>query len=283
MRVAVFVIFVALLAQPCSAGTSPYLIALMGQSNMVGRGELSDLPPGFPVNPAKLWNFTNAYKWEPAKEPIDSPLGQLDLVSLDEQAAVGPSLALADTFVSMHSTTTVGLIPCAKGGSSISDWQKTHSSTDQRSTLYGSCMNRMKTVSPANGTIRAVIFWQGGEDGKTEKDALKWKERFTTFVTDLRRDLNDPNLPIIMIMLTLHDKEAVNKIPYWQVVREQQRSVNIPGVVKFDSDGYERKVGGVHFSTRGQLAIGAALAHLLPGPDLNVFSSLATNPASSPR
>ena len=282
MRVAVVVIFVALLAEPCSAGTSPYLIALMGQSNMVGRGELSDLPPGFPVNPTKLWNFTNAYKWEPAKEPIDSPLGQLDFVSLDEHAAVGPSLALADTFVSMHPTTTVGLIPCAKGGSNISDWQKTHS-TDQRSTLYGSCMNRMKTVSPANGTIRAVIFWQGGEDAKKEKDALKWKERFTTFVTDLRRDLGDPNLPIIMIMLALHDKEAVNKIPYWQVVREQQRSVNIPGVVKFDSDGYERKLGGVHFSTRGQLAIGAALAHLLPGPDLNVFSSLTTNPASSPR
>src|SRR5262249_49249409 len=105
----------------------------------------------------------------------------------------------------------------------------------------------------------------------------------TTFVTDLRRDLGDPNLPIIMIMLALHDQEAVNRIPYWQVVREQQRSVNIPGVVKFDSDGYERKVDGVHFSTRGQLAIGAALAHLLPGPDVSMFSSLTTNPASSPK
>ena len=97
MRVAVFVIFLALLAQPCSAGTSPYLIALMGQSNMVGRGELSDLPPGFPVNPTKLWNFTNAYKWAPAKEPIDSALGQIDLVSLDEHAAVGPSYGETDS------------------------------------------------------------------------------------------------------------------------------------------------------------------------------------------
>jgi Carbohydrate esterase, sialic acid-specific acetylesterase len=265
MRVPVFAILLALLAQPCSAGTNPYLIALMGQSNMVGSGELSDLPPGFPVNPTKLWNFTNAYKWEPAKEPIDSPLDQLDLVSLDKRAGVGPSLALADAFVSLHPTTTVGLIPCAKGGSSISDWQKTDK-TDQRSTLYGSCMTRMKMVSPANGTIRAVIFWQGGADAKNEKDALKWKERFGTFVADLRRDLGNPNLPIVVVMLALHNKEAVKQHPYWQVVREQQRAVNIPGVVKFDSDGYERQVDGVHFTARGQLALGAALAYLLPAP-----------------
>ena len=143
-------------------------------------------------------------------------------------------------------------------------------------------MTRMKMVSPANGTIRAVIFWQGGEDAETEKNALKWKERFATFVADLRADLGDPNLPVIMIMVALHDKGAVKDHPYWEIVREQQRTVNIPGVIKFDSDGYERKLDGVHFTTRGQLAIGAALAHLLPGPDLS-FSSLTTTPASSPR
>jgi hypothetical protein len=42
--------------------------------------------------------------------------------------------------------------------------------------------------------------------------------------------------------------------------------VNIPGVVKFDSDGYERKKDGVHLTARGQLALGAALASLLPAP-----------------
>ena len=38
MRLAGFSILLALLAQPCSAGSNSYLIALMGQSNMVGRG-----------------------------------------------------------------------------------------------------------------------------------------------------------------------------------------------------------------------------------------------------
>jgi len=276
MRVGVFAILLVLLGQlqPCNAGSNPYLIALIGQSNSVGRGELSDLPAGFPVNTTKLWNFTNAYVWEPAKEPIDSPFGQLDVVSLDKHAAVGPSLALADAFVSLYPTATVGLIPCAKGSSSISDWQKTNR-TDQRNTLYGSCMTRMKAASLGKGMIRAVIFWQGGEDAKTEKDALKWKESFTTFVTDLRQDLGIPDLPIVLVMLAIHDKKAVAKSPYWQVVRQQQLAVDIHEVLKFDSDGYERKADGVHLSTKGQLALGAALAHLLPTPWADIHLTTA--------
>jgi hypothetical protein len=62
-------------------------------------------------------------------------------------------------------------------------------------------MNRMKTVSPANGTVRAVIFWQGGSDAKNQEDALSWKDRFTALVTDLRADLGNPDLPIVMVML----------------------------------------------------------------------------------
>jgi hypothetical protein len=255
-------------AEANNTPTNLYLIALMGQSNMVGHGELSDLPPGFPSSPAKLWNFTNAYKWEPAKEPIDSPVGQLDVVSLDPGARVGPSLALADAFVSAHPSTSVGLIPCAKGATAIIDWQK-RQTTQPRSTLFGSCVNRIKAVSPANGTIRVVIFWQGGDDAKKQKDAVLWKDRFTTFVADLRADLGNPNLPIVLPILELQNKTAQKRLAYWKIVRDQQRSVNIPGVIKIETDNYEREKDGIHFTTKGQLAFGAQLARVLPAPELD--------------
>lgn len=264
MRAAVLASVLALLAQPCSAQSNLYEIALMGQSNMAGGGELSELPAGFPANPTKVWNFTNAYRWEPAREPVDSPLGQRDVVSLDKGAGVGPSLALADAFVSLHPAISVGLIPCAKSGSSISDWQKKISRPQD--SLFGSCMRRMKTVSPAFGTLRAVVFWQGGRDARRQADALKWADRFTTFVADLRSDLGNPNLPIVLVVLGDPDKKVAKRYPYWQVVRGQQRSVNIPGVVKIEADGYEREEDGIHFTTKGQLAFGPALAGLLPAP-----------------
>jgi Carbohydrate esterase, sialic acid-specific acetylesterase len=251
--------------QPPGMQTNLYLIALMGQSNMVGAGKLSDLPPRFPSNSAKLWNFTNAYKWEPAKEPIESPVGQIDIASKNPHPGVGPSLALADALVSAHPSTSVGLIPCAKSATSIIDWQK-QQTMQPRSTLFGSCVHRIRAVSPANGTIRAVIFWQGGTDAKKQKDAVLWKDRFTTFVADLRADLGDPNLPIVLPILELQNKTAQKKLPYWKIVRDQQRSVDISGVIKVDTDGYERNEDGIHFSTRGQLAFGAQLARVLPAP-----------------
>jgi hypothetical protein len=71
---------------------------------------------------------------------------------------------------------------------------------------------------------------------------------------------------VILVTLGRPEGKGPIKYPYWQVVREQQNSVNIPGVIKIEADGYERKKDGMHFTTKGQLAIGAALAALLPAP-----------------
>ena len=263
MRLAILTALLVLLAHPCSAQSNLYLIALMGQSNMAGRGEVSELPADFPKNPTKIWTFTNGYKWEPAKEPVDSPEGQVDTISQDRSGGVGPSLALADAFVSRYPNTSVGLIPCARGATKISMWLKI-TSEPPRDTLFGSCVNRIKTVSPANGTLRAVLFWQGGSDAIREETAVNWKERFTMFVTELRHDLGNPDLPVIMIMLG--KKMVPHKFAYWEIVREQQRAVNIPGVIKIEADGYERREDGIHFTTKGQLEFGAVLAGLLPAP-----------------
>jgi hypothetical protein len=123
-------------AQAQAVDSNLYLIALAGQSNMTGaRLKLvSQLPAGFPVNASRIWNFTNADTWELAKEPIDSSLNQVDAVSLDNNPGVGPSLAMADAFATKNPRVRVGLVPCAKSGSSIDAWQPNSS----RDSLYGS-------------------------------------------------------------------------------------------------------------------------------------------------
>ena len=85
-------------------------------------------------------------------------------------------------------------------------------------------------------------------------------------MTDLRADLGKPNLPIILVILGAPENKALHKDPYWQVVRDQQRAVDIPGVTKIEADGYQRRQDGIHLTTKGQLAFGAALAKLLPAP-----------------
>ena len=73
MRRAALTFILMLIAQACSAQTDLYLIALMGQSNMEGRGELSELPARFPANPTKIWNFTNAIIGSPPRSPLIHP------------------------------------------------------------------------------------------------------------------------------------------------------------------------------------------------------------------
>ena len=87
------------LAAPAQAvDNNLYLIALAGQSNMTGAGDVKLLPVGFPTNGPRIWNFTNADTWEPAREPIDSNDRQVDTVSRDRHPGVGPALAMADAF-----------------------------------------------------------------------------------------------------------------------------------------------------------------------------------------
>ncbi|WP_262888612.1 sialate O-acetylesterase [Hymenobacter sp. HDW8] len=87
------------------------LYLLIGQSNMAGRGVVAaqDTLP----NPRVL-RLNQAGQWEVAKDPVhfDKPV-----------AGVGPGLSFGKALVAQEAGITVGLIPCAVGGSAIALWQ----------------------------------------------------------------------------------------------------------------------------------------------------------------
>ena len=250
------------LAAPAQAvDNNLYLIALAGQSNMTGAGDVKLLPVGFPTNGPRIWNFTNADTWEPAREPIDSNDRQVDTVSRDRHPGVGPALAMADAFTAKHPQVSVGLIPCGKSGSSIEEWQPDPS----RSSLYGSCLYRQKQAT-LQGRLRALVFWQGGQDGKEKKTAKHWGENFKRMVTAWRADMGDPNLPVILLVLKPGTEQTLRKYPYRDVVRQQQSSVQMPYLTKIETIGYDYKSDDIHLTTAGQLALGPVIAAALPAP-----------------
>jgi hypothetical protein len=252
---------IALAAPVQAVDSNLYLVALAGQSNMVGAGYVGDLPADFPKNGSRIWNFTNADVWEPAKEPIDSNENQVDKVSLDKVAGVGPALAMADAFAAKYPQVRVGLIPCAKSGSRIVKWQP----YSERSSLYGSCLYRQKQAEQ-QGKVRAVVFWQGGQDGKNKEAAEHWGENFKKMVTAWRNDMGDPSLPFILLLLKPGTKQTLEEFPYRDIVREQQLAVEMPYLTKIETIGYEYDSDDIHMTTAGQLALGPAIAAALPPP-----------------
>jgi hypothetical protein len=84
---------------------------LMGQSNMVGRGEMTRWPPH-----PRVLSFNRAGKWIPAVDPLHET---------SSRDRVGPGVSFARGMLHVvDQGITIGLIPCAVGGSPLSRWEK---------------------------------------------------------------------------------------------------------------------------------------------------------------
>ena len=111
-----------------------------GQSNMAGySGGLAGAEP--PIDAVHL--FGNDGIWKRASEPMDDGTDQVDLVSAE---APGHSLMLS--FAKTWKAATglpVGIIPAPLGGTNlVFQWQRDANDPDNRGTLYGSQLHRVR-------------------------------------------------------------------------------------------------------------------------------------------
>jgi hypothetical protein len=244
----------------CLSGTASAqeadIYLLMGQSNMSGRGDLAAMPA---VRPDDVWMYTNSGQWTHAVEPVDDATGQVDAVSADPQAGYSPSLAFG---LSLQRRTgrSIGLVPCARGGSAMEAWQPATS----RDTLYGSCLARAREAR-RYGVIRGVVWLQGESDAMTSGLADLWPTRFATLVAALRRDLGDAALPMVFGQLGADPHDV--RFPFWEAVKEKQAAVALAHTAMVKTDDLPMRVP--HYTAAGCARLGdrlaAAMAALIDG------------------
>jgi hypothetical protein len=234
------------------------LFILAGQSNMSGHGEL---PSAQSFDP-KVFTFGNDYRWRVAREPIDAADGQVDEVSRDNEAGVGPGLAFATALVAHYPDTGIGLIPCAKGASAIEEWQR-HLSDN---TLYGSCLKRIRAATTM-GSIAGLLFFQGEADAidplrhpEQSLSPFDYATKFSTFVNDLRHDLTLPYLPVVFAQIGSHAAPGV--FVNWNIVQEQQQRTDLPCATMIVTNDLALK-DTVHFTTESYRIIGQRYAEAL--------------------
>lgn len=225
------------------------IFLLIGQSNMTGVAPLDgpqEVDPG-------LFVFGNDYRWHYATDPLDRSENQVDLVSHDgDFPGVGPGMSFAKTLHELNPELQIGLVPCAKIGASMDAWERDLS--DQ--TLYGSCLKRAKAAS-VQGEICGILFFQGEKDARKTETAEAWKRKFERFVSDIRMDLGKPDLPIVFAQIGSHDDPQ--RYPAWDIVQEQQASVDLPGVVIIRTD--DLPIGDLaHFTSDSYRTIGERFA-----------------------
>lgn len=233
------------------------LYVLVGQSNMVGAAAI----PDDIKTSANVFTFGNDYHWEKATEPVDSPAGQVDSVSEDPKSGFGPAFTFAKTLVAEDSSQLIGLIPCAKDGSSITEWQRNLS--DQ--TLYGSCLKRVRAAS-SMGEVSGILFFQGEADTidpqqfpTLQPDAEAWAEKFALFAYNFRQDIGKPNLPLVYAQLG--QPADLDGLPNWDLVKAQQKNIQIPDATLIETA--DLPMEGIHFTVDSYKVIGQRFAEAM--------------------
>jgi len=231
---------------------------LAGQSNMSGRGDPAALSDTERVADPRLRLYGNDGQWRPALDPLDDPAGQVDAVSADRQASVGPGLFFARALLRARDA-DIALVPCGKGGSSIARWQPGR----DRTTLYGSCVAR---VVEAGGHPSGLLWYQGESDAeKSISAAPSWASSFRRMADGFRRDLKAPRLPIVMVQLA--DRPDVNtaRFPGWAAIQEQQAQPFGRCTAMVSAKGLARNADGLHLATDAQRVLGPRLAEAMVG------------------
>lgn len=154
------------------------IFVIAGQSNASGRLVYRQVY-SHPALKAGL--FTNAYTWGELKDFTDSITSQRDTISAGDYG-VGSVWPLLVTHIMADQGVPVGFVPCAKGGSSITQWQPVYPLT--QTTLYGSCVNRILTV----GGAKVVLWLQGETDAGTNMASDIYTERLNTLADAFQAD-----------------------------------------------------------------------------------------------
>jgi hypothetical protein len=219
---------------PARAAPTPiHVFVLAGQSNMVGRG--FPLSLASPTDPRLLVWRDGA--WETASDPLGPP----DKPS----SGIGPGMTFGLQVVRRLPTWRVGLVMCAKGATSIEEWQPDKS-------LYRSCVSEVRR---AGGQRPAGILFLQGERGGSVERAAGWTAGFLPLFHAFRADFGE-KVPFVLgqigTFVGLEDAQASIRaqqarlaatLPYTTLVR----SLDLP-------------TEGNHYTVPGYRVLGARFA-----------------------
>lgn len=241
-----------------------HIYLLMGQSNMAGR-DTRQL--ALQKDNPHLLALNAGGQWAVARDPLHPRQGRIE-------PGAGPGIPFAAGMHEASPDITIGLVPCAVGGTSLKRWVK-------GADLYENAVKRARLAAPS-GVIAGVLWHQGESDTTDQKSAETYEARLTKMLKDLRADLGAPDLPIVVGQLGgFLTKE---KQPFAETVRAAIKHVPavVPRVGYADSAGLGDKGDQLHFSADAQQEMGIRYAKAMQALRRTGSASVPQPSASAP-
>ncbi|MBN8422851.1 MAG: sialate O-acetylesterase [Verrucomicrobia bacterium] len=239
-------VFAAAEDAPLPSKDKFYLFLLVGQSNMAGRGvvEAQDKE----VNPRVLM-LSKEGKWVAAVDPMH----------FDKAAAgVGLGKTFGQIIAEANPGVTIGLIPCAVGGSPIDAWKPGVFYPPTKSHPWDDMVKRVELALPA-GTLKGIL-WHQGESDSTAVLAPAYAEKLQDLVKRLRELVKAPEVPLIAGQMGVFD--GVPWSPEKKVVNQAHRDLpkQVPHTAFVTAEGLNHKGDKVHFDSAAYRELGRRYA-----------------------
>ena len=211
-----------------------HLYLLVGQSNMAGRGKVSDADR----KPMKrVVMFKKNQSWAPAVEPMHF-----------DKSIAGTGLGrtfgiqIAETFPEVQ----IGLIPCAVGGSPIRTWVPGGYHSQTKSHPWDDAITRAKAAMQ-HGTLKGIL-WHQGESDSNVKDAPAYEYKLHDLIARFRKELGAPDVPFIAGQMGIFAERPWSdaKKQVDKAHRDLPKKVHNTAFVS--AEGLAHKGDNVHFS-----------------------------------
>ena len=220
-----------------------HLYILAGQSNMAGRGKVSeeDRTP----HPRVLM-LTRDLRWTPASDPLHFDKPGIAGVGLGK--TFGILAAEADPGV------TIGLIPCAVGGSPIEAWKPGGFHPQTKTHPWDDAMKRILSARES-GVLKGILWHQGESDSKADL-AVRYEERLHSLVNRFRDELETPTLPFIAGQMGQFEERPWDEHKKLVDLAHRQLPERLPHCAFVSSRGLSHKGDQVHFDAASYRELG---------------------------
>lgn len=148
---------------------------LIGQSNMAGRGFVSE---AVPVDLSRIKLLRNGL-WTPAFRPFSADRGFAGVCLAERFAEKCTAEQAADA----------GIIACADGGTRLEQWMPGQP-------LYDNAVNNARLAMRSSQL--AGILWHQGESDMADGRRQVYEQNFKSFLQALRRDLGAEDVPFLI-------------------------------------------------------------------------------------
>ena len=207
---------------------------MVGQSNMAGRGDFGEVESIKNPNCFML----RMGRWQNMSEPINP---DRSVFGKGVHSGINLCASFADRCVK-HFGCDIGLIPCADGGTSISQWQPGE-------ILFDHAV-MMARLAMRSSNISGILWHQGESDCKDTKFPY-YKESLIRVITEMRRALGNENLPFIFGELSenISSRWDVKDYPKKMNLLFKEIEKEVPNCRLVSSKGLTLKSDGLHFDS----------------------------------